>query len=230
MKTNNQQNSDKSQVAPAQKIALLADILRDVSARGLHFSTNIYDHDNYQKVQDVALELVALATGQTLTELEPLRATIFAHPAPLPVGDAAIINDEGKILLIRRADNKLWAMPGGGIEVGETAAEGTAREALEEAGVYCEPIALVGLHDSRLCGTQSRHHLYQISFLCRPIPGMPVIEQPSHAHEVLEKGWFAEEDLPDDLDPGHASRIPEAFRVWHGNQKTYFDPVNKQDC
>ncbi len=49
------------------------------------------------------------------------------------------------------------------------------------------------------------------------------IDPPSHANEIKEMRWFAENALPSDLDPGHAHRIPEAFRVWHGDQKAFFD-------
>ena len=154
---------------------------------------------------------------------DKLRAPIFSRPAPIPVGDAAIIDDAGSILLIRRADNQKWAMPGGAIAVGETPAEAVVREALEETGVLCEPIALVGVFDSRLCGTVSRHHLYQLVFLCRPLDGSKLVETPSHAIEVLDVGWFAEHAMPTDLDPGHVLRIPKAFRVWHGDDRAYFD-------
>ena len=120
-------NQELPQLALAQKLALWADILRDCSARGLYFSSNIYDRDNYRKVQDVALELFALVSGQLPEDIVPLRATIFARPAPFPTGDGAVIDDAGRILLIRRSDNGLWAMPGGGLEVGETPSQGIAR-------------------------------------------------------------------------------------------------------
>ncbi len=220
-------NDDKMPMAEpqtvVQSLVLWADILRDCSTRGLHFASNIYDRENYQKIQQVALELLALASGQPLAEIEPLRETIFARAGAIPTGDAAIIDDAGRILLIRRSDNGLWAMPGGGLEVGETPAQGVVREALEETGVACEPIALIGMYDSRLCGTPSAYHLYQISFLCRPLSHIKTIDPPSHAHEVREVHWFPEHALPDDIDPGHVHRIPEAFRVWHGDQRAYFD-------
>lgn len=222
----NDTTQNSSNNTSAQKLALLAEILRDCSARGLHFASNIYDRDNYQKVQDVALELFALASAQPLTEIEPVRATLLTRPAPIPVGDAAIIDDVGRILLIRRADNALWAMPGGGLEVGETPAQGAVREALEETGIACEPVTLVGVYDSRFCGTTSLHHLYQFSFLCRPLPGIEGIDSPSHTHEVLEIRWFAEDALPEHIDPGHVQRIPDAYRVWHGDQQTFFDHVS----
>jgi ADP-ribose pyrophosphatase YjhB (NUDIX family) len=208
-----------------QKVALWADILRDCSATGLHYAINVYEQDRYQKIQGIALELLALASAQPIEQIEPLRATIFARSTPISASDAAIIDDQGKILLIRRADNGLWAMPGGGLEVGETPAQGAIREALEETGVSCEPVALVGIYDSRFCGTISYYQLYQFSFLCRLRPDIKEIDPPPHAHEILEKGWFSEDALPDDIDPGHISRISEAFRVWHGDQRAYFDQV-----
>jgi ADP-ribose pyrophosphatase YjhB (NUDIX family) len=207
----------------AQQLAIWADILRDCSARGLHHANNIYDHNTYLKIQDVALELLALATGEPLTAIEPLRATAFSRPAPFPVADGAVIDDDGKILLIQRADNGLWALPGGGLDVGETPAQGAVREVLEETGVTCEPIELVGIHDSRLCGTPSRHHLYQILFLCRPLKHIDVVKPPSHAQEVLASAWFNEHELPQNIDPGHRRRIPQAFRVWRGDKQAYFD-------
>lgn len=135
---------DAEQKAFAQKLALCADILRDCSALGLHFAENIYERERYKRIQDVSLELFALASTQPLAKLEPLRATIFTHPAPFPGGDAAVIDDAGKILLVRRADNSMWAMPGGAFDVGETPAEGVVREVLEETGYTCEPVALDG--------------------------------------------------------------------------------------
>lgn len=210
-------------LSPARQIALWADQLRDLSAMGLHFSANPYDRENYETIQRIALEMMALATGAPLAELEPLRATVFSRPTPLAVGDAAIIDDAGRILLIRRADNGLWAMPGGALAVGETPAEGVVREALEETGLRCEPLALVGVHDARLCGTLSAHHLYHFCFLCRPLDGVEPVTPPSHHFETLGNAWFAEDDLPAGLDPGHASRIPEAFRIWRGDRRAYFD-------
>jgi ADP-ribose pyrophosphatase YjhB (NUDIX family) len=207
-----------------QQLSLWADKLRDISATGLRFAQNVYDREHFQTVQDIALAMFAAASHVPVEKLEPLRGPVFSRPTPYTVGDAAVINDDGEILLIQRADNGLWAMPGGGLEVGETPAQGVMREAFEESGVQCEAVALVGVFDSRFCGTASRHHLYQFLFLCRPLHlGAP--NEASHAHEVLDVQWFAEEQLPppQDIDPGHVTRIPEAFRVWRGDDVVYFD-------
>lgn len=203
-----------------QQIAQWADQLRSMAALGLRYADDLYNQERYHKIQTVALEMLALASSTTVANLEPLRNTLLAHPTPFAVGDAAIIDDAGRMLLIRRADNGRWAMPGGALDVGETAAAGVVREALEETGVYCEAVALAGVFDSRFWGG-SLYQLYQFVFLCRPLPQPPI--QASHAHEVREQGWFTEADLPPDLDSNHAERIPVVFQVWRGERPPYFD-------
>jgi ADP-ribose pyrophosphatase YjhB (NUDIX family) len=206
----------------SQQLVLWADQLRDVSAMGMRFARSIYDEAHYKTVQDIAMAMLALATDTPMAEMEPLRAPIFSHPTPFAVGDGAVIDDDGHILLIRRADNGLWAMPGGALEVGETPAEGVLREVLEETGARAEAVTLVGVFDSRLCGTVSRHHLYHFVFLCRPLDGHTTAP-PTYALEVLGSGWFAEDALPPEIDPGHVTRIPHAFRVWRGEGGAFFD-------
>jgi 8-oxo-dGTP pyrophosphatase MutT (NUDIX family) len=113
-------------------------------------------------------------------------------------------------------------MPGGLLEVGETPAEGALREVYEETGVHCEAISLVGIFDSRFCGTTYPLHLYQILFLCKPLNDSKK-RIPSHQQESLSLNWFNEHSLPSDMDPGHISRIPEAYRIWKGDQNAFFD-------
>jgi len=206
----------------SQQLALLADRLRDTSAFGLMYSTGQYDLARYRAVQDIAIELLALATQTPPADFEPLRAPVLARPTPFAVGDAAVFDDDGRLLLIQRADNQHWALPGGALEVGETPAAGVEREAFEETGVRVQAVKLVGVFDSRLAGSASRHHMYQFIFLCRPLD-QTLFGQGSHRHEVLQAQWFAPEALPADIDVGHVTRIPEAVRVWRGDERAFFD-------
>lgn len=213
-------------MTPAQQLAFWADQLRDITANGHRFANNPYDRENYERIRQIAIEMTALATGDSLADLEPLRDTIFSHPTPISTGDAAIIDKDGRILLIRRADSKKWAMPGGALSVGETPAEGAVREALEETGIHCEAVALVGIFDSRFVVANRRHQLYMQIYLCRPLEHEPTAPA-SHVQEVLEIGWFSEAELPADLDPGHSTRIPYVFRFWRGEVGAYWDGMNK---
>src|SRR6478735_4748219 len=60
----------------------------------------------------------------------------------LPAAFAAVRNVAGEVLLVRRIDDGSWELPGGRIEVGESAAQAVIREVAEESGVV---IALVGI-------------------------------------------------------------------------------------
>src|SRR5512143_1443572 len=121
----------------AQQLALLADRLRDLSALGLMYPSTTYDLARYKAVQDISMELMALAAQEPAATFEPLRAPVWSRPTPLAVGAAAVFDDDGRLLLIQRADNHQWALPGGACEVGETPAAGAEREAFEETGVRC---------------------------------------------------------------------------------------------
>lgn len=57
------------------------------------------------------------------------------HPR---VGVGAVVLREGRILLVRRGVSPargLWAIPGGGLKLGETLQQGAEREILEETGI-----------------------------------------------------------------------------------------------
>lgn len=62
-----------------------------------------------------------------------------------PVVQVAVRTDEG-LLLIERADDGWWALPGGLVDVGETFAQAAVREVREETGYEVEVTGLVGLY------------------------------------------------------------------------------------
>lgn len=56
----------------------------------------------------------------------------------VPAARAVIFDEVGRILLIRRGDNHLWALPAGGMEPGESVTECMEREVWEETGLTVE--------------------------------------------------------------------------------------------
>ena len=65
------------------------------------------------------------------------------------VGVTAFVPDDaGRVLLIRRTDNGLWALPGGAQEIGEYVAQAAVRETREETGVDIEVTGLVGIYSN----------------------------------------------------------------------------------
>jgi len=68
--------------------------------------------------------------------------------AKLAVGCSAAIFDKTaeRILLICRADNGKWAVPGGYMESGEDFSEACAREVYEETGLRVEVMRLISVY------------------------------------------------------------------------------------
>src|ERR1039458_8790687 len=64
----------------------------------------------------------------------------------VPSVNVAVTNDAGEVLLIRRSDNDNWALPGGGVDLGESLAQAAIRETMEESGIGCEIPGLSGIY------------------------------------------------------------------------------------
>lgn len=65
-------------------------------------------------------------------------------------------NGDGSVLLIRRTDNQLWALPGGAMEFGESVGQTAVREVREETGLEVKITGLVGIYTDP-------HHLVEFS-------------------------------------------------------------------
>jgi ADP-ribose pyrophosphatase YjhB (NUDIX family) len=59
---------------------------------------------------------------------------------------AAAFDDQGRLLMVRRADNGNWTLPGGAKELDESLPGAAEREALEETGLEVQVTDLVGVY------------------------------------------------------------------------------------
>jgi ADP-ribose pyrophosphatase YjhB (NUDIX family) len=116
---------------------------------------------------------------------------------------AAVIDDQGRVCLIRHSYAPGWQLPGGGVEIGEDAIEALARELVEEASL--ELVGAPKLHGIFFNGHVSRrdHVLVFVvrSFLDRG-PKRP-------DREIAECAFFPTDDLPPDVTRGTRDRLAE---------------------
>ena len=64
----------------------------------------------------------------------------------VPSTTAVVPDEHDRIVLIRRRDNDLWALPGGGMELGESIVDTAVREVKEETGLDVEVTGLIGVY------------------------------------------------------------------------------------
>jgi 8-oxo-dGTP diphosphatase len=102
----------------------------------------------------------------------------------------------GALLLVRRCDSGAWELPGGRVDVGETAVEAAVRETAEEAGVQVVVTEFAGLftdpgHVVRSTGGEVRQQ-FALLFRARAVGGVPRGDQ----RETSAAAWVPVADLP----------------------------------
>lgn len=113
---------------------------------------------------------------------------------------AAVIDEQGRVLVTRRADNDHWEPPGGVLELDETIEQGVAREVLEETGLVVEPEILTGVYKNMARG------IVALVFRCRLVDG-----KPRATDEVSEIRWLEPGEVGDFMDEAYAVRVLDAL-------------------
>lgn len=202
----------------------IADELRAVASIGLRYSDHGYDKERYEKILKTSARLVASIEDADPDEIYTQYTGNLVHISPILCVEAVVVRD-GKILLIQRSDDHLWALPGGLAEVGESPAQAVERELWEESGVRGRADRLLGIFDTRLWPTRTRLQLCICMFLVasEEIPALHSQESgtPSSLAESLDVGFFAENELPG-LSVGHDLRVPMAFKILRGETPAPF--------
>ncbi len=142
-----------------------------------------------------------------------LQGERIGRTAALFVGCSGAVFDQARrrILLTRRADNGRWCLPGGHVEPGETVAEACVREMLEETGLQCRVVRLIGVYSSPGFvldyGERGRFQVVGLHFEVEPIGG-----ELGLSNETTAVGFFVAEEIAGlNLLEHHRERIADTF-------------------
>lgn len=111
-----------------------------------------------------------------------------------------VVNDESKVLVIRRRDNSHWEPPGGILEINETVEEGVRREVREETGVWVSVERLTGVYKNMTRG------IVALVFRCAPEAG-----NATATDESREVRWMTLDEVQSAMSEAYAVRVLDAF-------------------
>ncbi|MBP2402659.1 NUDIX hydrolase [Streptomyces syringium] len=115
----------------------------------------------------------------------------------VPAASAVVVDVGGRVLLQRRSDNGMWALPGGAMRIGESLPECAVRETKEETGLNVTVTGIVGTYSN------PRHVFayddgevrqeFSICFLARPVAGET--GNLAVSDESTDVRWFDPEEV-----------------------------------
>ncbi len=132
-----------------------------------------------------------------------LRKYVSNAPLIMACAGVILVNENGEVLLQKRKDNKMWAYPGGSMELGESFEQCAKRELREETGLIADEL----VYFTHVSGEEV-HYVYpngdeiyaaEIVFLCRKYRGKLVFQE----EECIEHRFFKPEEFPENITPNN---------------------------
>jgi len=164
--------------------------LQALAQNGLAYTENKFDKERFERIREIAAEMVSCKTDITKDTVEGLFCGEKGYQTPKLDTRAAIFKDN-KILLVKEGGR--WSLPGGWVDVTESVYSNTVKEAKEEAGVDVRPTRVIALQDrNRHNAPRYIYSICKVFVLCELLGG-----KFEHNTETDESGFFALDALPE---------------------------------
>lgn len=164
--------------------------LQSLAQAGLYYGKDVFDRERYQRIREIAAEMMAHRTGMPVELVQGLFCNETGYQTP-KVDTRAAVFQNGKLLLVQERDGA-WAVPGGWCEFNMSPAENAVKEAKEEAGVDVAVKRLIAVQDrDKHNRPRYAYGVVKIFYLCELIGGSF-----SPNSETVKSGYFSMEDLP----------------------------------
>ena len=123
-----------------------------------------------------------------------IREQVGHEPIFLNFAAAFILNERGEVLLQKRSDMQAWGLPGGALELGESAEEAMLREVFEETGLRVNVEAFLGAYTRYFQEYPNGDHAQSIAFffVCSIVSGKLRIDH----DETLDLQFFSLAEAP----------------------------------
>lgn len=194
--------------------------IQSLAQAGLTYTDNIYDIERYERLREIAAEIIEEKSNISLEKVKDLFCNENGYQTPKIDTRAAIFKDE-KILLTHE-NNGTWSLPGGWCDVLESVASNTIKEVKEETGLDVETIKIIAVQD------RNKHNkpiyaygVCKIFVLCNVIGG-EFIEN----IETTEIKYFSLDEIPNNLaeEKTNNEQIEMCFKAYKDEKwQTQFD-------
>ena len=193
--------------------------LQALAQAGLYYSKDIYDIERFQRIRDIAADMLVSPSGLPAEKVKELFCSEIGYQTPKLDSRAAVFLD-GKILLVQE-QNGLWSLPGGWVDVNLSVAENTVKEVKEEAGLDVRPEFVIAVQDRKKHNTEIyAYNICKVFLLCTLLGGS---FQPNS--ETVASGYFPLNQLPPLAEnKTTAQQIRMCFDAYHAEHwVTQFD-------
>ena len=193
--------------------------LQALAQAGLHYGRDPFDRERYQRVREIAAEMIAEKSGIPPEKVRDLFCCETGYQTPKLDTRAAVFR-EGKILLVRERDGR-WSLPGGWVDVDCSVKENTVKEVREEAGLEVSADLVIAIQD------REKHNrpvyawkICKVFVLCTLLGGAFVENA-----ETTESGYFSLDELPPLAEEKNTrEQVAMCFEAYHGEHwVTQFD-------
>ncbi len=164
--------------------------IQSLSQTGSHYAENEYQRERYQRLMEIAAEIVHEYSEIDFDVLLKAFQAQKGYATPkIDVRGAVFYGD--KLLLVRERQDNGWTLPGGWADVGDVPSQAAEREVWEEAGFRVKARKVIGVYDANRVGPLEFFHAFKIVFLCDLIEG-----EARTSNETSEVAFFGKNEIP----------------------------------
>lgn len=193
--------------------------LQSIAQAGLFYGKDPFDHERYQRIREIAAEMLSNQTGLQVEQVQDLFCNETGYQTPKLDTRAAIFRED-KILLVRER-NDTWSLPGGWVDVNQSVKENTIKEVKEEAGLDVTADLVIAVQD------REKHNLPRYAYkVCKIFIMCTVIGGCFQKNsETIESRYFGLDELPElAAEKNNEEQIRMCFEAYRSKQwKTLFD-------
>lgn len=193
--------------------------LQFLAQAGLTYSKDCYDIERFERIREIAAEMVAYKTEIPLNKVKDLFCNETGFQTP-KIDTRAAIFKENKILLVKETSGT-WSLPGGWCDVMESVKSNTEKEVWEEAGLKAEAVKLIAIQDRNKHNVPPyAYGIMKVFFLCTVSGG-----EFQENIETTASEYFTLDELPElSLEKNTKEQIQMCFEAYADpNWKVVFD-------